>query len=393
MRYDFTTLPDRSGTNAEKFYNMRQKDPGVPGDIVPFSVADMDFLPPPELIDGLQKYIGSTIFGYTLPSDSYYEAVLDWMKRRHGLDIPRSWLLDADNVIAALRQMIEAYSDPGDGIIVMTPAYPAFLSSVEATHRQLVACPLRLGDTGYTIDFDLLEQQCSQEKNKLLVFCNPHNPVGRAWTRAELEQVAEICLRKGVFVISDEIHWDLILPGTTFTSIAALAPEYQQNCAVSTACTKTFNMAALKGAVVIMADPDRRKAFCARNGVSGRDIISYAMCEIAYRTSEAWLDELLTVLDGNRKLMEEFFRQRLPQVGVIPLEATYLQWLDFRFLGLDAQELEHFMAFEARCFFTEGYKFGPGGAGFERWNIACPRQVLLAGLERMEQAVRRRMHG
>ena len=393
MRYDFTTLPDRSGTNAEKYYNMRQKDPQVPGDIVPFSVADMDFLPPPELIEGLQQYIGSTIFGYTLPSESYYEAVLDWMKRRHGLDIPRPWLLDADNVIAALRQMIEAYTDPGDGIIVMTPAYPAFLSSVEATHRQLVACPLQLGEQGYTIDFQLLEEQCGQARNKLLVFCNPHNPVGRAWSRQELEQMAEICLRKGVFVISDEIHWDLILPGTTFTSMASLAPEYQQNCAVSTACTKTFNMAALKGAVVIMADPERRKAFCQRNGVSGRDIISYAMCEIAYRTGEPWLEELLTVLDGNRKLMKDFLQQRLPQVGVVPLEATYLQWLDFRFLGLDAREQEDFMAYEARCFFTEGYKFGPGGAGFERWSIACPRQVLLAGLERMEQAVLRRMHG
>lgn len=201
--------------------------------------------------------------------------------------------------------------------------------------------------------------------------------------------MAEICLRKGVFVISDEIHWDLILPGTTFTSMASLAPEYQQNCAVSTACTKTFNMAALKGAVVIMADPERRKAFCQRNGVSGRDIISYAMCEIAYRTGEPWLEELLTVLDGNRKLMKDFLQQRMPQVGVVPLEATYLQWLDFRFLGLDARKQEDFMAYEARCFFTEGYKFGPGGAGFERWSIACPRQVLLAGLERMEQAVLR----
>lgn len=390
MRYDFTTLPDRSGSNAEKFCNMRRKDPHVPADILPFSVADMDFLPPPELVRGLQEYIGSTIFGYTLPSESYYEAILDWMRRRHGLTIPREWLVDADNVIAALRQMIQAFTAPTDGIIVLTPAYPAFLSSVEATRRRLLSCPLRLEESGYTIDFDRLEQLCRRPEATLLVFCNPHNPVGRAWTREELERVAEICLREGVFIVSDEIHWDLILPGATFTSMAALAPAYQRNCAVSTACTKTFNLAALKGAVVIMADPERRAAFTARNGVSGRDVISYAACELAYRRCEGWLDELLTVLDRNRALMEDFLRQRLPEVGIVPLQATYLQWLDFRFLGLDEQAQEDFMAYEARCFFTEGYKFGAGGAGFERWNIACPQQVLLAGLERMERAVRSR---
>lgn len=390
MGYDFTTLPDRTGSNAEKFFNMRQKDPKVPPDILPFSVADMDFLPPPELVNGLQEYIGQTIFGYTLPSESYYETILDWMKRRHGLEIPRAWLLDADNVIAALRQMIQAFTAPTDGVIVLTPAYPAFLSSVEATHRHLLQCPLKLDEKGYTIDFDRLEQLCHRPEATLLVFCNPHNPIGRVWTRDELERVAEVCLREGVFLLSDEIHWDLILPGTTFTSVASLGPAYQHNCAVSTACTKTFNLAALKGAVVIMADPARRAAFAAQSGVSGRDVISYVACELAYRHCEDWLDELLTVIDSNRAMMEDFLRQRLPEVGIIPLQGTYLQWLDFRFLGLDEKAQEDFMAYEARCFFTEGYKFGAGGAGFERWNIACPQSVLLAGLERMERAIRTR---
>ncbi len=388
MNYDFTTLPDRSGTTAEKFVNMRRIDPSVPPDIVPFSVADMDFLPPPQLIKGLQDFIGRTIFGYTLTPDSYYETVLDWMHRRHGLNIPREWLVDADNVIAALRQMIEAYTAPGDGIIVMTPAYPAFLSSVEATRRSLLACPLKLENNRYSIDYNVLEELCRREDAKLLVLCNPHNPVGRVWNREELEQVARICLAHQVFVISDEIHWDLILPGHTFTSMASLAPDYVRNCAVSTACTKTFNMAAMKGAVVILADEQRRADFLARNGVSGRDLLSYTMPEIAYQTCEDWLDELLVVLDGNRKLMEQFMTERLPEVGVIPLEGTYLQWLDFRFLGMEPLEQADFMAKRARCFFTEGYKFGPGGAGFERWDLACPQSVLLAGLERMEQAVK-----
>ena len=388
MKYDFTTLPDRSGTMAEKFVNMRRKDPTVSKDIVPFSVADMDFLPPPKLIQGMQDFVGSTIFGYTLPSDSYYDAVLNWMRRRHGLEIPREWLVDADNVIAALRQMICTFTKPGDGIVVMTPAYPAFISSVAATGREMLSCPLHLENNRYTIDYNVLEELCSQEKAKILVLCNPHNPVGRVWTKEELEQVAKICLAHQVFIISDEIHWDIILPGHTFTSMASLSPEYVHNCAVSTACTKTFNMAAVKGAAIIMADEKRRAAFVANNGVSGRDILSFAVPEIAYTTCEDWLDELLLVLDDNRKLMEEFMTQRLPEVGVIPLEGTYLQWLDFRFLGMTAEELEDFMALKARCFFTEGYKFGLGGTGFERWDLACPQSVLLAGLERMEKAIK-----
>ena len=390
MNYDFTTLPNRSGSTAEKFVNMRRIDPSVPSNIVPFSVADMDFLPPPQLIKGLQDFIGRTIFGYTLTPNSYYEAVLDWMRRRHGLKIPREWLVDADNVIAALRQMIEAYTAPGDGIIVMTPAYPAFLSSVEATRRSLLACPLKLENNRYSIDYNVLEELCRREDAKILVLCNPHNPVGRVWNREELEQVARICLAHQVFVISDEIHWDLILPGHTFTSMAALDPDYVHNCAVSTACTKTFNVAAIKGAVIIMQDAERRRLYAAQGTLPGRDILSYVAAELLYRKGEPWLEQLLGVLDGNRRLMEDFLRAKLPEVGITPLEGTYLQWLDFRFLKFSPQEQERFMGEKAHCFFTEGYRFGEDGAGFERWNLACPADVLLRGLERMERAVRGR---
>ena len=389
MKYDFETLPDRSGSTAEKFYNMRKLNPQVDSQILPFSVADMDFLPPPELIEGLQSYIGNTIFGYTLPWDSYYDAVLGWIKQRHGISISKEWILDVDNVIAALRQMICAFTRPEDGIVVMTPAYPAFLSSVAATGRRLEACPLKLEENGYSIDFELLEQLCVREDVSLLIFCNPHNPIGRLWTEEELLQIADICLQNGVFVVSDEIHWDLIFPDYTFSTMYSLEEKYQRNCAVSTSYTKTFNMAALKGATVIMRDEKRRAQFEQLNLVSGRDVISYAACEIAYTRCESWLDELLQVLASNRKLMKEYFEREIPEVGVISHQATYLQWLDFRFLHMNPREQEHFMAYEAQCFFTEGYKFGPGGEGFERWNIACPQDVLFQGLERMKQAVNR----
>ncbi len=391
MRYDFTTLPKRWNSSAEKFFNMREKCPDVEETILPFSVADMDFLPPAELTKGMQDYIGGEILGYTLPTDRYYEAIQDWMRRRHGLEIPREWMVDADNVIAAMRQMIETYTEPEDHVVVFTPAYPPFIFPKPTAGRHLVHCPLVLGeDNRYTIDFDRFEEVCRAKETKMLIFCNPHNPVGRAWSREELERIARICLENEVFVLSDEIHWDLILPGTTFTSMASLPEKYLANCAISTAATKTFNVAAVKGATIIIPDEDRRQRFEENNGISGRGILSYVACEVGYRCCEAWLDELLLVLDGNRKLMADFMAERLPEVGVIPLEATYLQWLDFRFLDMDPKEQEKFMGEKARCFFTEGYKFGEAGIGFERWNLACPRDVLLEGLERMERAVHSR---
>ena len=388
MKYDFTTLSNRSRSGAEKYINMRRKNPDVADNIVPFSVSDMEFLPPPELINGLRDFIGSTIFGYTLPPESYYTTMLDWMYRRHGLEIKRDWLVDVDNVIMALRQMICAFTAPESGVVILTPVYPAFAESVRATRRTLYECPLMLGNHNYCIDFDRLEHLCCRKDVSMLVICNPHNPVGCVWSKDELEMVADICLSNHVFIVSDEIHWDLILPGTSFTSMASLNRMYTDNCAVSTASTKTFNTAAFKGATVIITDELRRKQFIDYNNVSGRDLLSFKVCEWGYSLCEEWLEELLCVLDSNRKLMEDFMHDRLPEVGVIQLKATYLQWLDFRFLGLNAQSLENFMVYNAKCYFTEGWKFGAGGAGFERWNIACPQNVLLAGLERIEKAVR-----
>ena len=391
MIYDFTTLPDRWDTGAEKYELMKERCPDVPRGIVPFSVADMDFLPPPELMAGIQSFMEGRVFGYTRTPEAYIRSFQSWMGRRHGVAIPGDWVLDADSVLGAMHQMIRAFTRPGDGIVVLTPAYPPFLDAPEPLKRRRLDCPMLLGENRrYTIDFTRLEALCGREDTSLLIFCNPHNPVGRVWSRMELERVADICLRHNVFIISDEIHADLILPGHTFTSMAALEEKYLRNCAVSTSATKTFNIAAIKGAAIIMADEERRRLFRAKRSDSGRDILSYAACIAAWERCEGWLDQLLTVLDSNFRLLADFCRERLPEVGVTPLEATYLPWLDFRFLHMAPAAQERFMGEEARCFFTEGYHFGAAGEGFERWSIACPAHVLQAGLERMEQAVRGR---
>lgn len=390
MQYDFTTLPQRWESNGEKFWNMKQRCPQVTSDILPFSVADMDFMPPPQLTQGLQNFLGREILGYTLPSLTYHQTVLQWMEARHGLTIPREWLVDTDTVIGAMRQMIMAYTKPQDQIVVFSPAYPPFFSSVTALGREVLDCPLVLGeDLRYQINFDQLEAFCRQSTTTMLLFCSPHNPVGRVWTGEELIRVAEICLENHVFFLSDEIHWDLALPGADFTSVASLPERYLANCAVNAASTKTFNTAALKGSYALIPDETRRRQYMDLDGISGRSILSFVATEVGYTQCAPWLDELLVVLDDNRRVMTQFMAAELPQVGVIPLEATYLQWLDFRCLGMDFQAQEVFMAEKAQCFFTEGFKFGPAGRGFERWNIACPQASLLAGLERMADAVRR----
>ena len=250
MTYDFTTLPDRWDTGAEKYELMKKRCPDVPRGTVPFSVADMDFLPPPELSEGVQDFMRGRVFGYTRTPWEYIAAFQRWMQRRHGVDIPAAWVVDADSVLGAMHRMIRAFTRPGDGIVVLTPAYPPFLDAPEPLNRRRLDCPMVLGDDRrYTIDFALLEDLCRRADTTMLIFCNPHNPVGRVWSRQELEQVADICLRHGVFLIADEIHADLILPGHSFVSMASLEEKYLRNCAVSTSCTKTFNIAAIKGAV------------------------------------------------------------------------------------------------------------------------------------------------
>lgn len=394
MNYDFTTLPERRGTGSEKYLNMLRLDPETPEDIVPFSVADMDFLPPPELVDGLKDFLDHNVLGYTLPTDSYYETVLDWYRVHHGLSVRREWLIDGDNVIDVLRQEIRCFSRESDSVLTMTPAYPAFLSSVQATGRKLLPLGLLEKDGRYAIDFDGLERECRRPDVSILLLASPANPVGRVFTREELTELARICLENHVFIICDEIHWDLIMPGHSFVSMLDLEEPYRQNCSVSTAATKTFNMPAMKGAEVVICNEERReqlRSYLDREGVPGRGVLSYAAAEIAYKRCGGWLQELLKVLDSNRRLLEEYFADHIPEAVVYPLEGTYLQWIDFRFLHKEPKELEHFMAFEARCFFTEGYKFGKEGEGFERWSIACPQDVLLAGLERMSAAVDRAM--
>lgn len=388
-RYDFETLINRTNTGSEKWNMMRAARPDVPEDIVPFSVADMEFRPAPEIVEGLKKYLDGAILGYTEATDAYYDAVIQFMEKHHGFSPKREWIVESPGIVPALVKMVAAFTKPEDSVLILRPVYYPFTRAVEQNGRNLVVSELVVKQNRYEIDFEDLERKASRPEVTLMIFCSPHNPVGRVWTKEELLRVCDICYRNQVFLISDEIHFDLIMPGYTHISMAALEEKYRNNCVICTAPTKTFNIAGLQVSNLIIPKEEYRDKMNSAGGYETLNAISYKACELAYREGDAWLEELIAYLDRNRRLVEEFLAEKLPMIKVFPLEGTYLMWLDFSALGMEAEELERFMQEEALWFTDEGYIFGESGRGFERLVIACPGWVLQDALVRLERAVAR----
>ena len=389
-KYDFESVVNRHGQSSEKWVLMRRQCPEVGEEVVPFSVADMELKHPPELVRGLIDYIADdAVLGYTIPYDAYYDAVTGWMERRHGWRIEREWISVSNGVIPAIYDLVKAFAGRGEGVILLTPVYYPFYNAVVRNGRRVLDCPLR--DTGgaYEIDFDLLEKTARDPAAKLLIFCSPHNPVGRVWRREELERVGDICLRHGVTIVSDEIHFDLVLPGHRHTVMASLSEELADAVVTCTAPSKTFNLAGMQTANIVIRNPALRAAYReeqARSGFDCLNALGFRTCELAYTKCEPWLDALLELLERNRRALSNWLAERMPRVRMYPLEGTYLAWLDFRALGLAPEALETLMTRKAQVFFDEGYIFGEAGAGFERMNIACPTRVLLDALERVASA-------
>lgn len=390
--YDFTTAPRRDMDEALKWKIMKEKKPGVREGIVPFSIADMEFANPPEIREGLSEYIQTAVLGYQTAGPAFYEAVGSWTKRRYGRAIRPEWLITTPGVVNALFHAAAAFAEEGEGVIIMPPVYPPFYKAVEKTGRRLVRCPLLEEDGRYVIDYEKMEELAAREENKVLLFCSPHNPTGRVWSREELERLGEICLRHGVFIISDEIHCDLIMPGHAFTSFAAISGELERNTMTCISPSKTFNLAGLETSIVIVPDPERMRALKRRMACAGQEgrvnALGYKACEIAYTRCDEWLSQALEVIYENHLALKAFLGERCPQIRVFPLEGTYLQWMDLRALEWTKEEQERRMV-EADLFLDEGYIFGPEGEGFERLNLACPKQILMEALERLAGAVGR----
>ncbi|MGH4124264.1 MAG: MalY/PatB family protein [Clostridium sp.] len=390
MQYDFQTVINRTNTGSAKWEQMKGWNPNLSENIVPFSVADMELKNAPEIVEGLKKYIDSTTLGYTMPTEGYLDAVCSWMKKRHNWEINPEWIVGSAGVVSAFYLTIKAFSNPGDGIIIMTPVYYPFYHSIEKNNRKLVKNPLINDGSTYVIDYEELEKKTQNPNNKILLFCSPHNPTGRVWSREELEKIGEICLRNNVLIISDEIYFDLIMPGYKHTVFASISEKLSNNMVVCTAPSKTFNLAGMQASNIIIPNKELRDGYLKEvesNGFFYLSILGYKACEIAYTECEAWLDELIKLIYHNHLQLKKYIEENIPVIKVYDLEGTYLQWMDFNGLGLNKEELEKLMHEEAMLFFDEGYLFGEEGNGYERMNIACPTKVMMDGLVRLRETL------
>jgi len=386
MAYDFDTVVDRRGTSSVK-WDYEEKYTGMTG-LLPLWVADMDFPAPPEIMGAIRRRVDHGIFGYVREPDSYFEAAAAWLARRHSWHVPREWMVASPGVLPSLSAAILAFTQPGEGILLQPPVYHPFAMRVRFNGRRVVENPLVVRDGTWQMDLDGLEKVIDQG-TRMLVFCSPHNPVARVWERDTLSRLEQICRARGVLIVSDEIHNDLVMPGFRHVPIAALSEEAALNAVTLVAATKTFNIAGLGGSLAVIPDEDLRTRFEAvQHAVfsAAPNAVAVAASEAAWRHGEQWLDELLVYIKGNYDLLRGFLAERLPSVRVFPLEGTYLALLDMSSLGLPDAPLKHLLLRDARVWLDEGTKFGRGGEGMQRLNLACPRSLLAQALERMEKA-------
>ncbi|MBR3382371.1 MAG: pyridoxal phosphate-dependent aminotransferase [Clostridia bacterium] len=388
MKYDFTTKIDRSNTGAFKYDFMPEPLRG--SGIVPMTVADMEFSAPPEVNEAVAQAAYHGCYGYTGADRAYLDAIKLWQRTRHDWEIEDDWYVVTNGVVQALGIAVRAFTEPEDSVLIMTPVYHPFYGAVEDNGRKLVTSALTEKDARYEIDFDDLEAKAADPRVKLLLLCSPHNPIGRVWSADELKRISDICIKNGVVVVSDEIHNDLIMPGyahTTFAKIEGAA----DNCIVCTAISKTFNLAGLSCSNIFVPNEELRKRFSKEASVSGCGCVPYIArfaTIAAYTKGAEWLDELISVVDGNFRLVYDFIASRLPEFNVTKAEGTYLAWIDMRSLGLGHEELNAFMAEKAMIADNDGEMFGIAGDGFRRWNLALPRKELEAALIRLEKAVK-----
>jgi cystathionine beta-lyase len=388
MDYDFDTIIDRRGTCSSK-WDRSEKAVGVP-DVLPMWVADMDFASPPPVLEALRKRVEHGIFGYTERTDSYYTAITSWMKRRFDWNIQKTKIVFTPGVIVALNLIIQAYTKPGDKVIIQQPVYHPFSYAILNNKRQLINNQLQIENGQYVMDLNQLKNSID-DRTRLLILCSPHNPVGRVWTKDELLGIAKICLENKIIIVSDEIHADLVLRGHVHTPTATLSEEISNIVVTCTAPTKTFNIAGLGVANTIISNSnlyDRFYTVVNNAGLEMTNVFAKAAIEAAYNYGEEWLLHLLDYLQANLEFLVSYLKNNIPQISVFPLEGTYLAWLDFRKLGLSDEDVKNFLIRKAKVWLDEGTKFGGGGKGFQRMNIGCPRKVLEEGLSRIANALK-----
>lgn len=385
MKYNFDEIIPRRGTNSYKW------DSAGDADILPMWVADMDFRTAPPVVEALRKRAEHGIFGYVRVPDAYYAAVTNWFARRHDWQIEKGWIIYTTGVVPALSAVIKALTVPGDKVMVQTPVYNCFFSSIRNNGCGMIANPLIYRNGTYQIDFADLEQKAADPSVKVLLLCNPHNPAGRVWTKQELTRIGDICIRNNVWVIADEIHCELVFPGHTYIPFASISQEFLMHSVTCTSPSKAFNLAGLQIANIISADTDiRMKIDKAINVNEVCDVNPFGVEALmaAYNDSEEWLEELKQYLFANYNYLRAYFAECLPKFPVSMLEGTYLVWVDCSVLNQSSDETVKTLLEKEKLWVNEGGLYGEAGEGFIRINIACPRQQLIEGLNRLRRALK-----
>jgi cystathionine beta-lyase len=388
MRFDFDTVLDRRHTNSLKWDHCGATF-GL-DDVIPLWVADMDFAAPPAVVEAVERRAAHGVYGYASVPESFWESALGWLRRRHGWDVDRRWLGRAPGVVPALTLCVNAFTRPGDGVIVQTPVYYPFFRAVEKNGRRLVRNPLVADGQTYRMDLADFERRID-DRTRLVILCSPHNPVGRVWRREELAAFAEICVRRELIVVSDEIHMDLTLPGFTHVPLATISPAVAERTVTCVAPSKTFNTAGLSMSLIVASNPALLARYTAEFEAAGLTIASLfgaVALEAAYRHGDEWLDQLRAYLAANVDFTDRFVGERLPGLRFIRPEGTYLALIDCRNLGMGQKSLDEFFLRTAGVYFDSGAWFGEESEGFVRINLACPRQTLTEALERIERAIR-----
>lgn len=386
---DFDRIVDRRGTNCLK-YDFAVKR-GMPEDVLPLWIADMDFQTSSYVQDALCRQAEHGIFGYGDGQEEYFGAVRDWLESHHGYVVSEDWLIKTPGVVFALAAAVRAFTEPGEGVLLQLPVYYPFKEVIEDNGRVVVSNTLRLGaDNRYHIDFEDFEAKIRENNIRLFFLCNPHNPVGRVWSREELERLGDICCRLGVVVVSDEIHADFAFRGKHLV-FAGLKKEFEEITVTCTSPSKTFNLAGLQISNIFVANPRLREALrkqVAAAGYSQPNVLGITACQAAYLDGEEWYRAMLGYVGANIEFVRRFVEERLPGVTMTEHEGTYLVWLDFRGTGLDTEELEELIIHRAGLWLDSGKIFGESGRGFQRINAACPRAVLEEALERIARELR-----
>ena len=391
MQYDFDTPIDRTHTWSIK--HDFKKENGKADDILPLWVADMDFRSPDSVVEALKKAVDHGIFGYSRADESYFDAVAAWYQKRHHLTLQPEWMTCTPGIVFALSIAVRAFTQEGDAVLIQPPVYHPFSRAIFRNKRTLVENPLVLKDGHYEMDLEELEQKVLDEHVKLMILCNPHNPVGRVWTREELTALADICLRHHVYVISDEIHGDFVWQGHEQTPYASISEEACLHSMMCTAPSKTFNLAGMATSNLFIPDPEMRRKFRSELldvGQENMNRLGLFACRAAYEGGGEWLDQLIGYLAGNLALVRDFCKNRVPQIQLVEPEGTYLAWLDCRELGMTDDELMAFFSNEAKVWLDPGTHSGEQGSGFMRFNLGSSRSVIAQALDQIEAAWKKR---